>query len=157
MPRNSKQQKNVVEQQPKIKVSKKETEEVERDENLNTVIELKPANDVQALINTQLKETGKIYTDDEGKQYKYILTTGVRKSKTGASIPYTYKKIYYLKQNGLKRGPAEAPNKKLLRKFLTKLKDADCAKILNYISNNIKKVNNGCEDNKSNNTEQDAL
>lgn len=138
-----------------VKQLQDEIKKIEEDENLNTVIEHKIPQDVQALINTNLKETGKIYEDETGRRFKYILATGLRPCN-GQKIPYTYKKIYYLREHK-KRGPKKSDNKILLRKLLTKLKDADCAKILNYISNNIRKVNNGCEDNKSNNTEQDAL
>jgi len=138
-----------------VKQLQDEIKKIEQDENLDTIIEHKIPQDVQALINTNLKETGKIYEDENGRRFKYILATGLRPCN-GQKIPYTYKKIYYLREHK-KRGPKKSDNKILLRKLLVKLKDQDCAKILNYISNNIRKVNNGCEDNKSNNTEQDAL
>jgi hypothetical protein len=139
-----------------VKQLQDEIKKIEEDENLNTVIETPIAQDVQALINTKLKETGKIYEDENGKRFKYILATGIRTSG-GHKIPYTYKKIYYLKEQK-KRGPKKADNKIMLRKLLTKLKDQECAKILNYISNNIRKVNNGCEtDNKEQNPIQAVL
>ena len=139
-----------------VKQLQDEIKKIEEDENLDTIIEHKIPQDVQALINTNLKETGKIYEDENGRRFKYILATGLRPCN-GQKIPYTYKKIYYLREHK-KRGPKKSDNKILLRKLLTKLKDADCAKILNYISNNIKKLNNGCEtDNKEQNPIQAVL
>jgi len=144
----------------KLKEEKKEEEPaINKTEikELPDIIEFKPAQDVNSLIRTELKETGKIYEDSDGRKFKYILATGIRKDRSGNLTPYAYKKLYYIKE-GKKRGPKEVVHKKQLRKLITALKEDQCKLLLDYVNNNILKANNGCEtDNKEQNPIQAVL
>ena len=53
-----------------VKQLQDEIKKIEEDENLGTIIEHKIPQDVQALINTNLKETGKIYEDENGRKFQ---------------------------------------------------------------------------------------
>ena len=88
------------------------------------------------------KIVGKEYTDNNGKKYTYRLSQGKRVLKDGKIITFDYKKIYYIRDNGLKRGPKTMTNKKQLRELLTKLSDAKCAEILQYVNEKYIKENN---------------
>jgi len=90
--------------------------------------------EIKQMIDNAQKIVGKEYTDINGKKYTYRLSQGKRVLKDGKVITFDYKKIYYIRDNGLKRGPKTMTNKKQLRELLTKLSDAKCAEILQYVN-----------------------
>ena len=98
--------------------------------------------DIKQMIDDAQKIVGKEYTDNNGKKYTYRLSQGKRVLKDGKIITFDYKKIYYIRDQGLKRGPKVMNNKKQLRELLTKLSDDKCAEILQYVNERyIKKEN----------------
>jgi hypothetical protein len=161
MPRGKKLEKIVIKTVRK-RVSKKDaetksSEPEQKDNNLTPIVETKEITNIIEPLNItpekieevkqkELKEVGKIYTLADGRQYTYRISKGQRKSKkTGVVKDFEYKKIQFINNNKMKRGPKCDEGKLTIKRLLPNLKESDCLKILDYINNNIVKANNGCQ------------
>ena len=80
------------------------------------------------------RELNKVYVDHRGR-FVYKTAYGKRLKSDGTYAPYVYKRKYYFKDKP--RGPAKGENKINLRRLLKRLKDNQCAVVINFINTNI--------------------